>query len=104
MAEMEDAPDLKSGDLVGRVGSTPTAATIVPAEMGGIQMKAACEKPGCGEPAVAQARFGEVAVARACADHAPDLVEFINQHIGASEPEPITRPIGQNRTTQGGSH
>ena len=37
MAEMEDAPDLKSGDLMGHVGSTPTAATTVPAERGGIQ-------------------------------------------------------------------
>ena len=69
---MEDAPDLNPGDLVGHVGSTPTAATTVPTEMGGIAMKAACEKPGCGEPAVAQARFGEVAVARACTVHAPD--------------------------------
>ena len=37
MAKTEDAPDLKSGDLVGHVGSTPTAATTVPAEMGGNQ-------------------------------------------------------------------
>ena len=40
VAETEDAPDLKSGDLMGHVGSTPTAATTSPAEMGGIQMKA----------------------------------------------------------------
>ena len=64
MAETEDAPDLKSGDLVDHVNSTPTAATTVPNEMGGIALKAACEKPGCGEPAVAQARFGEVTVGR----------------------------------------
>ena len=63
-AEMEDAPDLKSGDLVDHVNSTPTAATTVPNEMGGIAMKAACEKLGCGELAVAQARFGEVTAAR----------------------------------------
>ncbi len=104
MAETEDAPDLKSGDLIGHVGSTPTAATTSPAEMGGIQMKVICGKLDCGKPAVVQARFGEVAVARACLDHAPDLVEFINQHIGASEPGPTTRPVGQKRTTQGGSH
>ena len=61
-------------------------------------MKAACEKPDCGEPAVAQARFGEVAVARACTVHAPDLVEFINQHIGASEPGLVTQPVTQNGT------
>ena len=36
VAETEDAPDLKSGDPVGHVGSTPTAATTVPTEMGGI--------------------------------------------------------------------
>ena len=36
VTEMEDAPDLKPGDLVGHVGSTPTAATTVAAEMGGI--------------------------------------------------------------------
>ena len=82
MAETEDAPDLKFGDPMGHVGSTPTAATTVPAEMGGIHMRAACEKPDCGKPAVVQARFGEVAVARACADHAPELIEFTNQHIG----------------------
>ena len=45
-------------------------------------MKATCEKPGCGKPAVAQARFGEVTVARACPDHEPELLEFINRHIG----------------------
>ena len=104
MAETEDAPDLKPGDLVGHVGSTPTAATIVPTGMGGIQMKANCEKLDCGSPAVVQARFGEVAVARACSDHAPELVEFINQDIGASEPGLVTQPVRQNRTTQGGSH
>ena len=91
VAGTEDTPDLKSVDPVGHVGSTPTAATTVAAEMGGIAMKAACEKPGCGEPAVAQARFGEVAVARACTVHAPDLVEFINQHIGSSEPGLVTQ-------------
>ena len=36
-------------------------------------MRAACEKLDCGKPAVAQARFGEVAVARACSDHAHEL-------------------------------
>ena len=36
VAETEDAPDLKSGDLIGHVGSTPTATTTVPTEMGGI--------------------------------------------------------------------
>ena len=36
VAEMEDAPDLKSGDLMGHVGSTPTATSTVPTEMGGI--------------------------------------------------------------------
>ena len=96
VAETEDAPDLKSGDPVGHVGSTPTAATTVPTEMGGIDMKATCEKPGCGEPAVAQARFGEVTVARACPDHEPELIEFINQHIGASEPGLVTQPVSQN--------
>ena len=105
MAETEDAPDLKSGDPVGQVGSTPTAATTVPAEkLGGIQMRATCEKLDCGRSAVVQARFGEVSVARACLDHAPELVEFINQHIGASEPGLVTQPVRQNRTTQGGSH
>ena len=96
MVETEDAPDLKSGDLVGHVDSTPTAATTVPTEMGGIAMKAACEKPGCGEPAVAQARFGEVTVARACPDHEPELIEFINQHIGVSEPGLVTQPVMQD--------
>ena len=38
-AEMEDAPDLKSGDLVGHVGSTPTTPTTSSAEIGGIQMR-----------------------------------------------------------------
>ena len=73
MAKTEDAPELKSGDPVGHVGSTHTAATTVPTETGGIQMRPACEKLDCDEPAVAQARFGEVTVARACSDHAPDL-------------------------------
>ncbi len=59
-------------------------------------MKAVCEKPGCGEPAVAQARFGEVTVARACPDHEPELIEFINQHIGASEPGLVTQPVMQD--------
>ena len=36
VAEIEDAPDLKSGDLMGHVGSTPTATSTVPTEMGGI--------------------------------------------------------------------
>ena len=36
VAETEDAPDLKSGDLVGHVGSTPTAANTVHTETGGI--------------------------------------------------------------------
>ena len=36
VAETEDAPDLKSGYPMGHVGSTPTAATTVPNEMGGI--------------------------------------------------------------------
>ena len=31
--------------------------------------------------AVAQARFGEVTVERACPDHEPELIEFINQYI-----------------------
>ena len=31
-AEMEDAPDLKSGDPMGHVGSTPTATATVPTE------------------------------------------------------------------------
>ena len=98
MAETEDAPDLNPGDPVGHVGSTPTAATTVPTEMGGIQMKAACEKLDCGKPAVIQTRFGEVTVERACADHAPDLVEFINQYIGASEPELVAQPVMQSGT------
>ena len=71
-AGTEDAPDLKSSDLVGHVGSTPTAATTVPTEMGGIEMKAACEEPDCGEPAVAQARFGEVAMGRAARTMRPN--------------------------------
>ena len=38
VAETEDAPDLKLGDPMGHVGSTPTAATTFPTEMGrGIQ-------------------------------------------------------------------
>ena len=98
VAETEDAPDLKSGDPVGHVGSTPTAATTVPTEMGGIQMKSACEKLDCGKPAVAQARFGEVAMGRACSDHAPELIEFINQYIGASEPGLVAQPVMQSGT------
>ena len=62
-------------------------------------MKAACEKLDCGKPAVVQARFGEVAVGRACLDHAPDLVEFINQYIEASEPQLVAQPVMQNGTT-----
>ena len=62
-------------------------------------MKAACEKLDCGKPAAIQARFGEVAVARAGSDHAPDLVEFINQDIGASEPGLGTQSVTQNGTT-----
>ncbi len=61
-------------------------------------MRTTCEKPGCGKPAVVQARFGEVVVARACLDHAPDLVEFINQRIGASEPELVAQSVSQNGT------
>ena len=99
MAEMEDSPDLKSGGPVGHLGWTPTAAATVPDEMGGNVMKATCEKLGCGEPAVAQARFGEVTVARGCPDHVPDLIQFINQHIGASAPGPVTQPVMQNGTT-----
>ena len=99
MAETEDAPDLKSGDPMDDVGSTPTAATIVPAGMGGIQMKVICEKLDCGKPAIVQARFGEVAVARVCLDHELDLVEFINRYIGASEPGLGTQPVTQNGTT-----
>ena len=53
-------------------------------------MKATCEKPDCGETAVAQARIGEVAVARACLSHWPDLVKFINQQMGASD---ATQPV-----------
>ena len=98
VAETEDAPDLKSGDPVGHVGSTPTAATTVPTEMGVFQMKAVCEKQRCGRPAVVQARVGEVTVERTCLDHAPDLVEFINQHIGASEPGLVTQSVTQNGT------
>ena len=37
MAEMEYAPDSKTGNLMGHAGSTPTAATTVPTEMGGNQ-------------------------------------------------------------------
>ena len=96
VAETEDAPDLKSGDPVGHVGSTPTAATAVPAEMGLIDMRTACEKPGCGKPATAQARFGEVTVARACPDHAAELIEFVDRHIGASEPGLVTRSARRN--------
>ena len=48
-------------------------------------MKVTCEKPECGDTAVAQARFGEVTVARACTGHWPDLVEFINQQMRASD-------------------
>ena len=59
-------------------------------------MRATCEKPGCGKPAVAQSRFGEVTVARGCPDHEPDLVEFINWHIGASEPGLVTQTTKQN--------
>ena len=66
-------------------------------------MKATCEKPDCGETAVAQARFGEVAVARACSGHWPDLVESINQHVGKREPGLIMRPEGQNRETVSGA-
>ncbi len=62
-------------------------------------MRAACEKLDCGKPAVAQARFGEVAVARACSDHAHELIEFINHRIGASERELVTQPVRQNGTT-----
>ena len=61
-------------------------------------MRAACEEPGCGEPAVAQARFGEVAMGRPCSDHAPELIEFINQYIGASEPGLVAQPVMQSRT------
>ena len=61
-------------------------------------MRAACEKLDCGKPAVVQARFGEVAVARACSDDAPELIEFINQHIGASEPGSVTQPVRQHGT------
>ena len=56
-------------------------------------MRATCEKPGCGEPAVAQARFGEVTVARACPDHEPELIESINRYIGPSEPGLGTQPV-----------
>ncbi len=59
-------------------------------------MRTTCEKPGCGKPAVVQARFGEVTVARACPDHAPELIEFVNRHIGASEPGLVTRSAKQN--------
>ena len=62
-------------------------------------MRAACEKLDCGKPAVVQARFGEVAVARACSDHELDLVEFINRYIGPSERELVTQPVRQNGTT-----
>ena len=99
VAETEDAPDLKSGDPMGHVGSTPTAATTVPTEMGGIHMRATCEKQRCGKPAVVQARFGELAVAKACSDHAPELVKFINQYIGASEPGLVAQPVRQSGTT-----
>ena len=59
-------------------------------------MKGTCEKSDCGETAVAQARIREVAVARACSDHWPDLVEFISRHVGNWEPWPVTQPAGQN--------
>ena len=61
-------------------------------------MKATCEKPGCGKSAVVQARFGEVTVARACPDHEPELIEFINQYIGASEPGLVAQPVMQSGT------
>ena len=59
-------------------------------------MKATCEKLGCGEPATAQARFGEVTVARACPDHEPELIDFFNRHIRASEPGLVTQTANQN--------
>ncbi len=64
-------------------------------------MKATCEKPDCGGPAVAQARFGEVTVARACADHEPELLEFINQHMMASETGLAIRPVDQDGSKHG---
>ncbi|MXX53170.1 MAG: hypothetical protein F4Z35_04325 [Dehalococcoidia bacterium] len=59
-------------------------------------MKATCEKIDCGKSAVAQARLGEVAVARACSDHAADLVEFIRQHMEGLGVEMATQPLRNN--------
>ncbi len=49
-------------------------------------MKATCEKPHCNAPAESQAEFKGVTVARACAEHTPDLIEFVNRHAGVSIP------------------
>ena len=56
-------------------------------------MKATCEKIDCNRSAIAQARLGEVAVARACMDHAPDLVEFIGLYMGGSGAEMPTQSL-----------
>ena len=61
-------------------------------------MKATCEKIGCDESAVAQARLWEAAVARACSDHATDLVEFIGQHMESLGVEMVSQSQGQNGT------
>ena len=56
-------------------------------------MKATCEKFDCNRSAVVQMRLGEVAVARACMDHAPDFVEFIGLYIGGLGAEMDTQPL-----------
>ena len=40
-------------------------------------------------------------MARACPDHEPELIEFINRHIGASEPGLVTQPVSAEWETVG---
>ena len=67
-------------------------------------MEVTCEKPDCGEIVVTQARFGGVTVARACRGHWPDLVEFINQQMGASDARLVAQPAVRSGAKPAGSH